>query len=101
MTKSNLKAVPEEKPEQLSYDEIRRLADDLACDMMNLKDEAFARFMLLMQEISLHPFDHSHVETVANLTLTYLFAHSQEAERAYKRFIRDERAKLQKEGGAK
>jgi hypothetical protein len=101
MTKSNLKTMPEEKPEQMSYDEIRRLADDLADDLMNLSDGTLAGFMLLMQEIADHPFDHSHVETVANVTLTYLFAHSHEAARAYKQFIRDERAKLRKGGASR
>ena len=73
------------------------LADDLACDMMNL-DDGRTRLMLLIQEISFHPFNNSHVETIANLMMTYLFAYTREANAAFNRLMNAERAKLQNGG---
>lgn len=99
MTKrTNLKPGPGETPEQLTYEQIQHLADNLAFDVMSMEGEAGVYLMLLMQDIASHPFDNSHVETIANLLLTYLFAHSSRAGEEYKRFIREEYAKFQKGG---
>jgi hypothetical protein len=95
MTKrTNLKAV-ETKPEPLTWEQIDRLARRLTIELMD-SEGPDKIIMLLMQEIASHPFDHSHVETIANLVNTHLFGSTREADLAFKELIGRERAKLEK-----
>lgn len=86
-------------PAKLTYRQLDRLARGLALDLM--QDPATgAVFMLLMDEIAKHPFDHSHVETIAHLVNAHLFAVTHEANDAFALFITAEREKFIGEGGA-
>jgi hypothetical protein len=91
--RTNLKAVPDVKPEKMSYEQIDRLARALAYELMQ-EDRALGILMLLMQEIAEHPYDHSHVETVANLVNTRAFAVTPEADTASRQFIAGARLAL-------
>jgi hypothetical protein len=93
--RTNLKAVSDEKPEQLSYTRVDNLASALSIELME-EEEACNLVMILMQEIAEHPFDNSHVETIANLVNTHLFARSRQADKAFKQFMDAERRKLTK-----
>jgi hypothetical protein len=96
--KSNLKVV-EEKPEKLTWHQVDQLARSLEIELMQ-EVGAAELVMLLMQEIALHPFDHSHVEMIANLVNLHLFAGTREADAAFRELMRRERERVQKGGGA-
>ncbi|MDT7807295.1 MAG: hypothetical protein QOJ70_1108 [Acidobacteriota bacterium] len=98
-TNTRLKAVPTSKPERLTYMQIDNLASQLSIELMQ-EDETRSLVMIFMQEIAEHPFDPSHVETIARLVNTHLFARSYEANEAFDAFMRAERGKFTK-GGAR
>ena len=99
MKRTSLKAVPDVKPEKMPYEQIDRLARGLAFDLID-DNSAIACLMLLMQEIAEHPFNTSHVETVANLINMHLFAVTPEADRAIREFLAAKRrALLETKGG--
>ena len=98
--KALLQAVPDEKPEQLTYWQIDRLARSLAFDLTNAGEGTLKTVLLLMQEIASHPFDHSYVETVANLTAIHIFAVTREADDACKELVDRERRKIIGKGDA-
>ncbi len=101
MTKrTNLKAV-EEKPEQMTWDEIDRIARSVAVELMDAETEAVYMLLLLMHEISSHPFDHSHVETIATLLRDHLFTVTLESDRAEEQLIAKVREKFRKGGDAR
>lgn len=95
---TNLKAVPPDSTDKLTYDEVDRLASSVGS---HIEDAPRESLMILMQEISRHPFDHSHVEGIANLLLRHLFAWTPQADAAEGKFIADVRAKLVGKGGAR
>lgn len=95
--RKNLKALPIAE-EKLSWDEIERLAGDLANELMMAGVDT-APLMLLMQEITRHPFDHSHVETIAILLNMHLFARTPDADAALDAVMEAGRRKLK--GGAR
>ena len=98
---TNLKAV-EPNTEKLTWEQIDTLARALAVEVMMTEcDEAAHIVMLLMSEISTHPFDHSHVETVANLLNAHLFAVTVEAEDACRELLGRERPRLLAAKGGK
>ena len=96
--RTNLKGV-EEKPEQMTWEQVDRLARSLAVELMDAETEAVYMLLLLMHEISSHPFDQSHVETIANLMRDHLFAVTTESDRAEEQLIAKVREKFQKGGG--
>ncbi len=99
MTKgTNLKAV-EEKPEQMTWEQIDHLARGVAVELMDSHSETVRTLLLLMHEISTHPFDHSHVETIATLLHTHLFAVTLESDRAEEQLMAKLRENFQKGGG--
>lgn len=98
--RNNLKAVAPPDADKLSYREVERLAAGLASDLMSNIPPTGGVLMVLMQEISNHPFDPSHVEMVANHINSRLFAWTQEADDAEQRYIALQRAKYVGEGGA-
>ena len=78
-------AAADNQREQFSFDDIDRIWCGFAIDVM-CADRLIKPIMALLDEIATHPFDHSHVETIANLGKAHLFAvtsESDEAEREY------------------
>jgi hypothetical protein len=63
--------------ERLTYEQIDHLARSVAVALMD-SEHIIAPLMLLVREIGEHPFDTSHVETVANLYSAHLFGISRE-----------------------
>jgi len=94
--KTNLKAVPDEA-DKLTWKQINLLASDFADTLME-KDVDASPLILLVNEISSHPFDHSHVETIANLLEHRLIENTTEAAELHRRVVRELRAKLGKGG---
>src|ERR1043165_2786120 len=93
------RATDEQQPAKLSYWQIDRLARSLAFDLMG--DQTATRtVMLLMDEIAKHPFDFSHVETIAHLVKSHLFGLTGEADQAFAELIKTERERFIAEGGA-
>jgi hypothetical protein len=98
MTKrTNLKAV-EKKPEQMTWNEIDRFARGLAILLMDAEPEVTYELLLLFHEIGTHSFDQGHVETIAILMRTHLFAVTVESDRAEEQLFAELRAKFQKGG---
>jgi hypothetical protein len=96
--RTNLKAV-EEKPEQMTWEQIDRLARSLAIDLMdNEHPEIIHTLLLLMHEIGAHSFDQGHVGTVTILMRDHLFAITTESDRAEEQLIAKLREKFQKGG---
>jgi hypothetical protein len=89
--RANRKAAPAERPEPLDYDDIVRLADAIAFDLMDAP-QSLAMLLLLFGEISTHPREQA--ESVANVALERLFAVTTHADRACSELIDAERAKL-------
>lgn len=97
--RTNLKPV-EEKPEPMTWNQIDSLARSLAVELMDAEAETVHTLLLLMNEISSHPFDHSHVETIANLLRVHLFAVTLESDRAEVQLVAKLREKFLKGGDA-
>lgn len=87
------KRTPEARPEPLDWDSVDRLAVALAYDLLDTP-EAVATLMVLVNEIEKHPFDFSHVETVAGRISHHLFACTSASGEAYRRYVEKERARL-------
>jgi hypothetical protein len=98
MTRRTNRRAVEKKPEQMTWEQIDRLARGLAVELMDAEPEAVYMLLLLMHEISSHSFDQGHVETIAILMRTHLFAVTTESDRAEEQLIAKLREKFQKGG---
>ena len=98
--KTNLKAVPDEKPDKLTWHQINRVANAVAFELMMCEVDT-APLMVLLREISLNPFDHSYVETIVNLLNHHLFGCTSEFDRACNELIAGERRRVVEKGGAR
>jgi len=97
--KSNLKAVPTEKPEPLTYEQVQRLTRGIADSA--IEDEwLLGALMVFTREIIEHCHDKLHVETVAMLLEDHLYAVTSDFDRAQERYIAAKREGLLK-GGAR
>lgn len=94
MAKRNLKVTTRvgAQPEKLTRAQIDELAEGLALDLA--EEYATARsLMLLLHEIATHPFDHAHVEAIADTINAHLFMYSPTSEVAFKLMIAAERGR--------
>jgi hypothetical protein len=99
MKKNNTpQATPAASPEKMTLEEIDRLARALAFDLMD-EDETISKIVLLLNEIAVHPFDHSYIETIAHLVKRQLYAATLESDRAETKYIARQKAAMAK-GGA-
>jgi hypothetical protein len=78
---------------KLTYAQFDALARALAVELMGEQAEAIKLIILLADEIAKHPFDNSHVETIAILIKDHLFAVTPASDEALDRFIDAERRK--------
>jgi hypothetical protein len=90
---------PTRAAEQLDWKQIDSLTRTVAVDLIDEKRQAAGVLMVLMKEISGHPFDCSYVESIANLLLHHLFAFTKESEVAFEAFVTREREMLIGKGG--
>ena len=81
------------RAKQLTWEQIDRLADALAHDLMMAQVD-MTPLMLLLHEIAQHPFDASYAETIANQMTMRLFALTPEADTAFRAHVDAARLKL-------
>jgi|ERR1041384_5150278 hypothetical protein len=84
----------EQQPAQLTYWQVDRLVRSVAFDLLGEKEETAKTIILLADEISKHPFDHSHVETIAHLIKDHLFAITMASDEALDHFLETERRQV-------
>ncbi len=63
----------QDKPARLTYEQIDQLTKNVAVGLAGGDDATARTLMVLTREIAENPFDHSYVETIANLMTNYLF----------------------------
>jgi hypothetical protein len=97
--KSNLKAVPTEKPEPLTYEQLERLALGIR-DSTIEDDWLLGALLIFTREIINNCRDATHVETVAMVLEDHLYTVTMDCNKAQERFIEARRAEFLK-GGAK
>ncbi len=61
-----------DKPEKLTYEQIQTISLAVAQDLSQFESTA-GYLIVLMRDIAEHPFDSSHVETIATLLSSHLF----------------------------
>jgi hypothetical protein len=91
--RSNLKAVPTERPEPMDWYLIDKLACALANDLMD-SPETVKALMLLLQEIARHPYEPHVTEGIANHLNMRLFSTMVESDAAFGELMERERGKL-------
>ena len=95
--RTNLKAVPDEKPEQLTFAQIIRLARDIA-HLCGDDEHMMAVLLLLTDELMKFSDDSAHVETIAIHLAREVFADSVRCGNAEKRYRAELREKFLKGG---
>ena len=82
-------------PDPLTWDEIDGLASALTQELMMAEVDT-APLMLLLADISEHPFDCSRIESIVNVMNMRLFARTTQATAAFCEMMRAEMLRLER-----